>query len=315
MPLPVSPADVEAAARRIAGLVRRTPVIDVEVAVEDTEIPLVLKLELLQHTGSFKPRGAFNRVLSAEVPPVGLIAASGGNHGLAVAHVASRLGLRAEIFVPETAPDIKVERLRSFGSDIVVHLAGELYADAHEASVIRAEETGALVVHPYDQPEVVAGQGTVARELEEQVPGLDTVLVAVGGGGLIGGAAAWFDNRVDVVAVEPETSSALSQALDAGHPVDVHVSGVAADSLGARRVGDIAFAVARRAVARHLTVADQDIVEAQHRLWRDVRLVAEPGGATALAAITSGAYRPTPGERVAVVVCGANTDPATVAGG
>ena len=313
---PVTRDDIDAAAARIAPHVRRTPTIDVALPGADGPVGLTLKLELLQHTGSFKARGAFNRVLSAPaVPEAGLVAASGGNHGLAVAHVATRLGHRAEIFVPEASPAAKVERLRAFGPDVVVHVTGALYADAQEASSLRAAESGALVVHPYDQAEVVAGQGTMARELAEQAPDLDTVLVAVGGGGLIAGAACWYGGSVRLVSVEPERSCALARAVEAGEPVDVEVGGVAADSLGARRVGDLAFAAARHAVSRFLTVTDDAIVAAQRLLWSELRLVAEPGGAAALAAVTSGAYRPEPGERVGVVVCGANTDPAGVGGG
>lgn len=311
MALPVTPTQIDDAADRIASHVRRTPVLDVE--REAFGHPAALKLELLQHTGSFKPRGAFNRVLSSVVPEAGLIAASGGNHGLAVAHVATRLGVPAEIFVPETSPAVKVDRLRGFGSEVTVTVGGALYADAQEASTLRAIDTGALVVHPYDQPEVVAGQGTMARELEGQVDGLDTVLVAVGGGGLIAGAACWFAGRVKVVGVEPVTSCALATAMAEGRPVDVEVSGLASDSLGARRVGELAFAAASEAVSEVVTVADEDIAAAQRRLWEQARLVAEPGGATALAAVCSGAYRPEPAERVAIVVCGANTDPSRLA--
>ena len=311
MALPVTPAQIDDAAARIASHVRRTPVLDVE--PEAFGHPTLLKLELLQHTGSFKPRGSFNRVLSAEVPEAGLIAASGGNHGLAVAHVATRLGVAAEIFVPESSPATKIDRLRAFGPEVTVSVGGALYADAQEASAVRAAETAALEVHPYDQPEVVAGQGTMARELEDQAGQLDTVLVAVGGGGLVAGAACWFAGRVKVVAVEPVTSCALATAVAEGRPVDVEVSGLASDSLGARRVGNLAFAAASEAVSEVVTVADADIAAAQRRLWDQVRLIAEPGGATALAALCSGAYRPEPTERVAVVVCGANTDPSHVA--
>ncbi|WP_229023190.1 threonine/serine dehydratase [Actinomarinicola tropica] len=314
MTAPATPDDVAAAARRIEPHVRRTPVLDVEVPTPGGPRRVTLKLELLQVTGSFKVRGAFNRVLSApEVPPVGVIAASGGNHGLAVAHVASTLGLAAEIFVPEASPAAKVDRLRAVGGRVGVTVGGALYADAQEAATRRAAESGALVVHPYDQVEVIAGQGTMSRELEEQAPDVDTILVAVGGGGLIAGAACWFEGRRRIVAVEPATSCALAAALRAGHPVDVEVSGVAADSLGARRVGDLPFAAAQVGVTACLTVSDDEIVRAQRHLWSDVRLVAEPGGATALAALLSGAYVPEPDERVAVVVCGANTDPASVA--
>lgn len=307
---PVARSEVETAARRITDHVRVTPVIDTDEAAFGA--PLVLKLELLQHTGSFKPRGAFNRVLSTSVPTAGLIAASGGNHGLAVAHVASRLGYRAEIFVPEASPSAKVDRLRAYGPDIAVTVTGALYADAHEASMVRAAETGALVVHPYDQVEVIAGQGTMAREITSQVPDVDTVLIAVGGGGLVAGAASWFGRDTKLVAVEPGSSQAMAAALAAGRPVDVEVSGVASDSLGARRVGDLVYDSVVAAGVQSVTVSDAAIVESQRRLWDQLRLVAEPGGATALAAVIEGAYRPEPGERVVVVVCGANTDPATV---
>lgn len=304
-------AEIDAAAARIEVHVRRTPVVEIEADAFGTAGPVVLKLECLQHTGSFKPRGAFNRVLSTTVPKAGLIAASGGNHGLAVAFAARRLGHRAEIFVPTIASPVKVERLRTLGA--VVNVVGAVYAEAWEASVERQRETGALVVHAYDQPEVLAGQGTTGREFEQQVPGLDTVLVAVGGGGFIGGIAAWFGGRVKVIAVEPATSRALHAALEAGAPVDVDVSGIAADSLGARRVGAHMFPLAQRWVERAVLVSDDDIRGAQQQLWRSVRVVAEPGGAAALAAVLSRRYVPAPGERVGVLVCGANCDPASVA--
>ncbi len=300
-------AEIEAAAARIDGRVRVTPTIEVELDGR----PLVLKLELLQHTGSFKPRGAFHRLLTGQVPATGVIAASGGNHGLAVAYAAARLGHPAEIFVPAVTPAIKVERIRAQGAAVTV--AGDLYDDALAASMERAEETGAMVVHAYDQPEVVAGQGTLGRELEGQVPDLDTVLVAVGGGGLIAGVAAWLGERRRVVAVEPELAPTLSRALQAGRPVPVEVAGVAADSLGAKQLGTIAFQVASRYVDAAVLVPDGAIRRAQRVLWDELRLVAEPGGATALAAWLSGSYRPAPAERVVVLVCGANTDPATVA--
>lgn len=306
----VDRATIEAAAGRIAGRVRRTPVVEVEAGGFDQHGSLVLKLECLQHTGSFKPRGAFNRLLSTSVPAAGVIAASGGNHGLAVAWAAQRLGHRAEIFVPVIAPPIKVNRLRELGA--VVHQVGAVYAEAFAASQARQAETGAVVVHAYDQPEVVAGQGTMARELEQQCPDVDTVVVAVGGGGFIGGIAAWYAGRARVVAVEPETSCALYAAFAAGEPVDVDVSGVAADSLGARRIGSVAFPILREHLHSVVLVSDDDIRAAVRRLWRDWRVIAEPGGAAALAAVLAGRYRPAAGERVAVVVCGANTDPAAV---
>lgn len=308
---PVSRADIDAAAARLVGRVRHTPVLRPGPGTFEVAHPLVVKLELLQHTGSFKPRGAFNRVLTAPgVPAAGLIAASGGNHGAAVAFVAAAAGLPVEIFVPEATSPVKVERLRHFGVEPTV--AGALYDDAQAACERRAAETGALMVHPYEHPAVVAGQGTVGRELEADAPDLDTVLVAVGGGGLIAGVAAWYDRRVRVVGVEPETSRCLGAALDAGRQVEVEVSGIASDSLGARRVGDLAFTIAGAAVERAVAVPDTAIAAAQRALWSDLRVMAEPGGATALAALLAGAYVPEPDERVGVVVCGANVDPTTV---
>jgi len=303
-------AEIEAAAARIAPHVRRTPVVEAEAGAFGTPGPIVLKLECLQHTGSFKPRGAFNRILSVDVPPAGVIAASGGNHGLAVAYAARALGHRAEIFVPTIAAPIKIERLKALGA--VVNVIGAVYAEAFQASVARQRETGALVVHAYDQAEVLAGQGTTGREFEEQVPRLDTILVAVGGGGFIGGIAAWYEGRVKVVGVEPETSRALHAALAADEPVDVDVAGIAADSLGARRVGALMFPIAQRLVDHVVLVSDAHIRSAQRSLWNEFRVVAEPGGAAALSALLSGRYRPAAGERVGVLVCGSNCDPASV---
>lgn len=307
----IGPEDIEAAARRIDGYVRRTPVLALAPGELLPGVPVSVKLECLQHAGSFKPRGAFNRMLSVPVPAAGVIAASGGNHGLATALAAKVLGHRAEIFVPEIAHPAKVERLRAF--DARVHVTGRDYAEAFAASAARQVETGALVVHAYDQPEILAGQGTVAREFEAQAPDLDTVLVAVGGGGLIGGMAAWYAGRARVIGVEPGTSCALAAALRAGAPVDVEVSGIAADSLGARRIGRLAFEAAGRYVERVVLVSDDAIREAQRTLWRQLRVVAEPGGAAALSALLSGAYDPEPGERVGVLVCGANCAPGDVA--
>jgi threonine dehydratase len=306
----ITRADVEEAAERVGDRVRRTPVAEVEPEAFGGSAPLLLKLELLQHTGSFKPRGIFNRILSAEAEAkaAGVIAASGGNAGLAVAYAAARLGLHAEIFVPESSSAVKVARLRGLGASVTV--TGAYYADAHAASQRRAEATGALVVHAYDQPEVAAGQGTVARELEGQAPGFDTVLVAVGGGGLLEGIATWVAGRARVVAVEPERCPSMAAAIERGEPVDVEVGGIAADSLGARRVSASSLAAATRAGAALVLVPDEAIMEARRRLWEELRVVAEPGGACALAALVSGAHRPSAGERVAVVVCGGNTDPA-----
>jgi len=305
--------EIDAAAARVAPHVRRTPVIEVDATTLGTPGPVVLKLECLQHTGSFKPRGAFNRILSATVPAAGVIAASGGNHGLAVAYAARKLGHRAEIFVPSIAAPVKIEGLRAL--DARVHVVGANYAEAFGASVQRQRETGALVVHAYDQEEVLVGQGTTARELEEQAPHLDTVLVAVGGGGFIGGIAAWYAGRTRLIGVEPETSCALHAAFAAGGPVDVEVSGIAADSLGARRVGALMFPLARDHVERVVLVSDGEIRAAQTALWRRLRIMAEPGGAAAVASLLAGRYRPAPGEKVGVLVCGANGDPGAIAAG
>ena len=308
--------DVEQAAARVAGHVRRTPVTDVEPEAFGTPGALCLKLEHLQHTGSFKARGAFNRVLAAhergELTSSGVVAASGGNAGLAVAYAAASVGAAAEVFVPATAPAVKVTRLRSLGAQVVQE--GSEYAEAYAAAVHRAEASGALFCHAYDQPEICAGQGTLALELVQQAPNVDTVLVAVGGGGLMAGVAAALEGRARVVGVEPDTVPTLHAALAAGGPVDVDVSGVAADSLGARRLGDIAFSVAERCVVQSVLVTDADVVQARRALWQQCRLVVEHGAATALAALLAGAYRPQPGERVAVVLCGANTDPSDLAG-
>jgi threonine dehydratase len=309
---PVSRADIERAEHTIRRYVRETPVMEVDRSVLGTPGSVTLKLELLQHAGSFKPRGAFNRVLSADVPSAGLVTASGGNHGIAVSHVASVLGLAAEVFVPSTSPATKQERIAANGAKLV--LAGDIYDDAQAAADERARETGALLVHPYDHPHVVAGQGTVGAELARQAPNLDTVLVAVGGGGLIAGVASWFRGDVKVVSVEPETIPAMASALRDGTPVEVPVSGLAADSLGAKRIGAVPWACASPFVHEAVLVSDDDIRAAQRALWRQFHLVVEPGGAAAAAALLSGAYRPADGERVCAIVCGTNTDPELVMG-
>jgi threonine dehydratase len=298
---------IDEAAARVGGRVRCTPTIALEAGAFPGAGAVTLKLELMQHTGSFKPRGAFNRILASTVPGAGVIAASGGNHGAAVAYAARELGHRAEIYVPETTPAFKLRRLEQYGAQVVA--TGASYAPALLASQARARETGALVVHAYDQPEVLAGQGTLARELEDQAPDLETVFVAVGGGGLIGGIAAWYAGRVRVIGVEPQSCPTLYRALEAGRPVDVDVGGIAADSLGARRIGDLAFAIAQRFVERVILVSDEDIVATQRLLWDRLRILAEPGGATALAGLLGGWH----GGRVGVVVCGGNVDPARFA--
>ncbi|KZE30778.1 threonine/serine dehydratase [Chelatococcus daeguensis] len=309
---PLSRATIEAAHERIRPHIRRTPVIDLAAGDLGLEGPVNIKLELLQHAGSFKPRGAFNTLLSLPVPGAGVAAASGGNHGAAVAYAAMKLGLKARIFVPEISSAPKIAAIRAFGADIVI--GGARYADAQDACDSYVADSGALRIHPFSAVETIAGQGTVGREWEEQVPDLDTVLVAVGGGGLIAGIASWwFGGKVKVVGVEPEGSCALHAALAAGAPVDVPVESVAADSLGARNVGPLVHAISSRAVERVVLVPDEAIIEAQRRLWRGLRIAAEPGGATALAAVLAGAYVPARGERLGILACGSNVDLATLA--
>jgi threonine dehydratase len=307
-------ADIDAAVARIAPHLRHTPLLRLHKGELGLDYPLALKLELLQHAGSFKPRGAFNRILSAreagELPETGVIAASGGNHGAAVAYVAQALGLKAEIFVPDLTPPAKRERIEGFGARLV--RTGATYAEALEASRIRRAESGAMEVHAYDHKDVLAGQGTTAREFEQDAPELTHVLVATGGGGLIGGMAAWYAGRVQVVSVEPVSCPALHDALKAGKPVESPVGGIAADSLGARQVGSLMFPIAQAHIGAAVLVQDDAIRAAQRLLWDRLHLVAEPGGATALAALTSGAWVPPAGARVGVLVCGSNTDPVTV---
>jgi threonine dehydratase len=308
-PVTVGPDDVRAAAERIAGRVRRTPVLELG---EMHDASVVAKLELLQHTGSFKPRGAFNKLLSSDVPPAGVIAASGGNFGSAVAYAARATRVPAEIFIPSTSPEAKVARVRGYGAS--VKIVDGYYAEAQAALATRQLETGALLMHPFDQPEVIAGQGTIGIELEEQIHDLDTVLVAIGGGGLIAGIAAWFRGRVRVVGVEPVTCATMTAALEAGGPVVAEVGGVAADSLGSARVGDHTFPLVRDHVDRVVLVEDDAIRQAQRAYWDECRLIVEPGGATALAALRSGAYQPGAGEGMCVLASGANCDPTTVTG-
>lgn len=274
---------------------------------------LHLKLELLQHAGSFKARGAVTHFMLGDIPESGVISASGGNHGAAVAYAASAFNAPARIFVPEISAPAKKKLIQELGAELVV--GGARYADALAASEQAASESGAKVLHAYDQPETLLGQGSVGLELEQQAPGLTTLLVAVGGGGLIGGIAAWYQGRLKIVAVEPETAPTLKAAIEAGKPVDVDVSGLAADSLGARRIGQLAFPLCQSFVEEAVTVTDDAIRNAQAVLWQKTRLMAEPGGAAALAALISGAYVPAEDERVGVIICGANTDVFDFAGG
>jgi len=297
---------IAATERLIRPYVRRTPVVEVDGGDFGLDsIRVVLKLESLQHTGSFKPRGAFANLLTREVPASGVVAATGGNHGAAVAYAAKKLGKPARIFVPTVASPSKIERIRSCGAELVV--TGERYADALAASEKWAAESGALRVHAYDQVETLLGQGTVGLEFEEQDAKLDTLLVGVGGGGLIGGIGAWYEGRVKIIGVEPEAAPTLERALAAGKPVDAPAGGIAADSLAPKRVGEIMFPIAQKCVEKVVLVSDEAIVEAQEALWNRLRVVAEPGGAAAFAALLSRRYEPQRGERVGVVVCGGNT--------
>jgi threonine dehydratase len=299
------------AGMRINGYVRRTPLLQVATPTG----ALWLKCEFLQHTGVFKARGAFNRLVAARDrgeldPSAGVVIASGGNAGLANAYAAATVGVKATVFVPETAPPVKIERIREYGAD--VRQVGSEYADASEAAIEYANVRGALLSHAYDQLEVAAGAGTLAEEMLEDEPSIETIVVAVGGGGLYAGIAAAAAGRARVVTVEPQTCPTLHTALNVGHPVDVSVSGVAADSLGARRIGEIAFSVASRLPPTSILVEEDAIVSARLQLWREYRIPAEHGAAAAYAALSSGVYQPAPGERVAVVVCGANTDVRTL---
>jgi len=298
-------SEITSAAGRIAGLVRRTPVLSAQ--LPGTADLIELKFEHLQHTGSFKPRGAFNSLLSMDVPAAGIVAASGGNHGASAAFAAAKLGYPARIYVPEIAGPAKIDLIRRTGADLEV-VAGA-YADALAAAQAFEAETGAAQIHAYDALGTVAGQGTVLQEWEDQGLEADTVLIAVGGGGLIGGSLAWLAGRRKVVAVEPATCATLNQALKERQPVDVDVSGIAANALGARRIGSLCFDLASTLGVESVTVSDDDIASAQKTLWQELRQLVEPGGAAALAALLSGAYVPADGERVAVLLCGANPAP------
>ena len=296
----VTAKDVSHAWTRIKPHVLRTPVLETDVF----GTPLSLKLEQMQHTGSFKARGAMNSLLSMDVPKAGLVAASGGNHGAAVAWAAARLGHRARIYVPELAGEAKINLIRSLGADLIV--VPGVYANALEQALIYEKDSGAAQIHAFDAPGTVAGQGTVMAEWEEQGLMADTVLIAVGGGGLIGGAMAWLEGRRKLVGVEPFNAPTLTQALEHGPQTTVEVSGLAANALGAKQAGRICYDLARVTNTGCVNVEDAAIAEAQHRLWSALRLVVEPAGAAALAALLSGAYRPQKGERLAVLLCGAN---------
>jgi threonine dehydratase len=306
MPGVLQPSAIARVHDLIAPYIRHTPVLKTNGAdVGLDPFPLTFKLEFTQHAGSFKARGAFCNLLTRAVPPSGVAAASGGNHGIAVAFAAMRLGIPAKIFVPTVSSPVKVARIRSCGADVVI--TGDRYADALEASEQYVAGSGALPIHAYDQTETLLGQGTLGRELSDQVPDATTVLVAVGGGGLIGGVAGWYAGRTPrVIGVEPTEAPTLTRALAAGKPVDAPAGGIAADSLAPRRVGELMFPIARRHVERVLLVSDEEIVRAQNTLWETFRIVVEPGGAAAFAALLSRQYVPSSADHVVVVLCGGN---------
>ena len=302
----INQGDIAQAERLIRSHIRRTPVIEVDAADFGLAAArLSFKLELFQHAGSFKTRGAFMNLLTRNIPRAGVAAASGGNHGAAVAYASMKLGIPAKIFVPTISSPAKIQRIRDYRAELVV--TGDRYADALVASEVWAAQSGAISIHAFDQRETLLGQGTIGLETEEQSPDIDTLLVAVGGGGLIAGIAAWFGGRVRVVGVEPEASPTLTMALRAGEPVDAPACGIAADSLAPRRVGTLVYPIATRLVDHVVLVPDDAIIRAQRVLWQTLRVVAEPGGATAFAALISGRYEPRPGEHTGILLSGGNT--------
>ncbi|WP_431128463.1 threonine/serine dehydratase [Variovorax paradoxus] len=311
-------SEIDSASRRLrersGGFLRQTPLWKLPASAFGIEVPgveLWLKLEHMQVSGSFKARGMMNRLLANDIPASGVVVASGGNAGIATAAAAKALGVRCQVFLPGVSPEAKRARLRALGAEVIV--VGELYPDALAACLARQKETGALLTHAYDQPEVVAGAGTLGVEIEAEGDFPDSVLVSVGGGGLIGGLAGWFQKRARVVALEPEKAPTLFRAREAGEPVDVDVGGIAADSLGARRIGAISWEITQKYVQDALLLSDESIRAAQQWLWKELKLAVEPAAALPLAALQTGAYLPRPGEKVCLIVCGANVDPATVA--
>lgn len=302
----ISAEQIRSTYHLLAPHIRCTPVIEIDGPDFNLNLgSLSLKLESLQHAGSFKSRGAFSNLLTRKIPSVGVVAASGGNHGAAVAFAAMKLGVPAKIFVPSVASPAKIQQITEYGAELVI--AGERYADALAASESWVAASGAMPVHAFDQVETLLGQGTVGLEFEQQRSGLDTLLVSVGGGGLIAGIAAWYRGRISIVGVEPEKSPTLTRALEAGHPIDAEAGGIAADSLAPRRVGELVFPIVQRFVTRTVLVTDDAIRKAQQLLWKVTRVVAEPGGAAAFAALISGRYVARSEERVGVLICGGNT--------
>lgn len=307
----VTAAAIEAAYDRITPHIRVTPTLQLKAGDLGLPVGASLKLEVLQHSGSFKARGAFNTLLGNDVPAAGVAAASGGNHGAAVAYAARSLDIPARIFVPALSTPFKKAKIRSYGAELVI--AGATYAEAHEACISYLEQTGAIDIHAYEAPETVIGQGTLGLEWEAQTRSLDTLLIAVGGGGLISGIATWFAGKTRVIGVETEGCQTMTAALAAGAPVDVKVSGAATDSLGVRRTSGLNHAICARSVERIVLVSDEDVIEAQRRLWKGLQLLAEPGGAAALAALLCGRYVPQRGERVGILLSGGNADPSLIA--
>jgi len=303
----IEKSSIESAYVRIKDHIRETPILRLTGADFGlAPFPIVLKLEQLQHAGSFKARGAFTNLLSREIPEAGVVAASGGNHGAAIALAAKRLGIKAKIFVPEVSSPVKIARIREYGADLVV--TGADYGIALAESDRYRDETGALAVHAFDDDYTIRGQGTLALELQRQAPEVTTVLCAVGGGGLLAGIASWFaGSNVKVIGVEPDHAPTLTKALEAGEPVDAETGSIANDSLAPRRIGDRVFPIARKLVDRVLLVSDEEIRRSQEMLWSGARIVVEPGGAAAFGAVLAGKYVPANGERIAVVLSGGNT--------
>jgi threonine dehydratase len=306
VPMMISAQQIQSTYDVITPHIRRTPVIDIDGGDFGVSLPtLALKLESLQHAGSFKARGAFTNLLTRQLPEAGVVAASGGNHGAAVAFAAMKRKVPAKIFVPSVASPAKIQQITDYGADLVV--GGERYAEALAASESWVAQSGAMPIHAFDQIETLLGQGTVGLELESQAPHLTTLLVAVGGGGLIAGIAAWYAGRIQIIGVEPEKAPTLTRALEAGRPVDAEAGGIAADSLAPRRVGELVFPIVQRHIHKTVLVSDDAIRDAQRSLWKTLRIVAEPGGAAAMAALISRRYVPGPSERVGVLICGGNT--------
>ncbi len=296
--------EIEAAYDRIKDYIRKTPVFDCGANELGLGFPINLKLESIQHAGSFKTRGAFNNLLSADPSTTGFTAASGGNHGAAVAYACQALGFKSKIFVPKISSPVKIDRIKRYNAD--VHVEGELYSDAAKLCEQFQTESGFINIHPYDSATTIAGQGTLALEWERQVPDLDTVLVAIGGGGLIAGIGSWYHNRTKVIGVEPQHSNALFAARNKEKPTEVPINSIAADSLGAKIAGDLPHKIISETVEDLILVEDKDIIDAQSLLWSEFQIIAEPGGATALAALISGKYSPKPNEKIGVLICGGN---------